>query len=629
MPRAPELQRQVTDAPFPNVRVGVAPTAETYGAGIGDLVSHQAVKWYDLETRYANQTAVFEADRQLAEKQTALEGQLAQFKGKAALGADTQITKQFDEAVQTIEAGLANDQQRAAFRRTHALRRQQLNETTQKYVRQEYSTFQDTETAATIDSAKDRTRRNPESPTVVQSERLRALSAVGAWAARKGLIGDLTPEMVNDPQFQQSYLARGETPPTLADLTDPTKAHQFTSAAYQEKRTQVESGLHREVVEGLLAKDLDQSAKAYAETNRANFTASDLDAVEKGVLEGSTRGESRRHAQEILAQTGLDTPDQRRQALKAVESITNDKVADATRQRIEHEFVVYDQRKKEGYDQAFLTSSKIVEDQGLARPSAGIRDLIPVPLWNSLEPKDQVALELHLARVRKPTEHAHEPKVWYDFETLTTKQLATISKPDLLRTYLNHFDGTHYDRALNEYQAAISAEEKGGEKFIRALTPREEIMNAWVNSGIVDNSVPRAKWTKEDETNYNRFESKAAQALSALPKEAKPEEIQKVLQNLADTQLKQKYTVDPGMFRFNKQVPAIGLPEVMGARSIRIPLSEIPAAEQDTLKGLLRTAEKPVTNDKLERLYAVRKQMLGGMLEKEAAKAAMKAIILE
>jgi hypothetical protein len=150
-----------------------------------------------------------------------------------------------------------------------------------------------------------------------------------------------------------------------------------------------------------------------------------------------------------------------------------------------------------------------------------------------------------------------------------------------------------------------------------------------VNSGIVDNSIPRGKWTKEDETNYNRFESQAARALSALPKDAKPEEIQKVLKGLADAQLKQKYTVDPGIFSRNKQVPAIGMEDIKDARSIRIPLKEIPAPEQDTIKGLLRSGGKPITNDKIERIYALRKLQQGGQMSKEAATAAMKAIILE
>jgi hypothetical protein len=615
MPTAPMAQRQVVDQPFPNIRVGAAPTADTLGGQIGETVAHAGVRFYDLETRAANQTAVFEADRQLADKQTELENKLYATKGKGVLGADTALQKEFDDQVRKIEEGLSNDQQRGAFQRTYLMRKQQLNESMQKHIRTEYGAFQDAETQGTIDSARDRTRRNPDSPTIVPQERQRALSALGAWAARKGLIGEITPEMVNDPQFQQSYLAKGQTPPTLQDLQDPTKPKQFVSEAFKEKRQVVESGLHKEVVDGLLAQDNDQAAKAYAEKNRANFTAADLDLVEKSVEEGSTRGESRRQTQEILAKTGIETPEQRREALKAVDRITNDKVADATRTRLEHQFSVYDQRKREGYDHAFMTSSKIVEDQGLKRPAAGIRDLIPVPLWNSLEPKDQAALELHLARVRKPTEHAHEPKVWYDFETLTTKQLANVSKPDLLRTYLNHFDGTHYDRALNEYQAAISAEEKGGAKFIQALTPREEIMNAWVNSGIVDNSVPRAKWSKADETNYNRFESQAAQALSQLPKDAKPEVIQQVLHGLSDALLKQKYIVDPGLFRFNKEVPAIGLPDVTGARSIRIPLEQISVDRQNELKGALKSAGLPTTQQNIEELEAKSRMKKQGIVK--------------
>ncbi len=119
--------------------------------------------------------------------------------------------------------------------------------------------------------------------------------------------------------------------------------------------------------------------------------------------------------------------------------------------------------------------------------------------------------------------------------------------------------------------------------------------------------------------------------MSALPKDAKPEEVQKVLKGLSDNLLKQKYTVDPGFFSRNKEVPAIGMGEIDTSkqRSVKIPIDQIPADAQNQIKGLLTVAGKPVTTDKLERIYAIQSLHRNGQMEKEAAKAAMKAIILE
>ena len=93
-------------------------------------------------------------------------------------------------------------------------------------------------------------------------------------------------------------------------------------------------------------------------------------------------------------------------------------------------------------------------------------------------------------------------------------------------------------------------------------------------------------------------------ALSKLPKDAQPEQIDKVLSGISDNLLKQKYTVDPGAFRFNKDVPAIGLPDVKEPRSIRIPMKDIPPDRQNALRGALKQAGVPVTEQAIEELEA-------------------------
>lgn len=626
MPTAPMAQRQVVDAPVPNVRVGATPSPDALGGQIGDTVTSGGIRAYDLLTRSANQTAVFEADRQLADKQTDLETQLYATKGKQALGADSAILKQFDDHVQNIESGLTNDQQRGAFQRTYVTRRQQLNDLAQKHIRTEFGLFQDEETKATIESAKDRTRQNPDVPNIVGSERQRALSALGSWAQRKGLIGEITPEMLKDPQFQQEYKARGQTPPTLEELNGAGVSKNYESRAYQEKRRVVMSGLHKDVIDGLLAKDQDQAAKTYAEQNREHFTAGDLDAVEKSIEAGSTRGDSRRTAAQLIGTHGIATPEQRRDVMKAVDGITNDKVADATRQRLEHEFSVFDQRKEQDYTHRYELASKVMEDRAFKQPRAVLEDLVPQPLLQALKANDREALRVHLDRIRRPAENVHDPKVWFKLEGLTNAQLAKVKPDEMMGTYLNHFDAAHYDRALNNWNAARNMVEKKDDKYVSALSDRERIKNGWINAKIAKDP---SKLSDEELIWFNRYETQADQALSHLPKDATPEQKQKIIDGVSDTLLKQRFTVDPGLFRFNKQIPAIGMPDVQDPRSVKIPLEKIPAPEQDTIKGLFKSAGKPHTQDKIERIYALRKLQQTGQLSKEAMMSAAKAIILE
>lgn len=634
MPTAPMNQRQVTDQPFPNVRVGAVPSPEYYGAQVGSTVESAAVRMYDLENRAANQTAVFEADRQLADKQTQLENQLYATKGKQVLGADQMLFDAYDQHVEAVDGTLSNDQQRGAFRHTAALRRQQLNDTAQKYIRQEYGQFQDAETDATLKSTQDRVRNNPDSPLVIKSEMARAQSAVAAWAQRKGFRGEITPEMLQNPTFQQEWRNKGQTPPTLEEMQMPGMSNLYESQAYLEAKSKVQSGLHKSVVDGFLAQDKDQSAKQYFDANKKQFTAGDLDAVEKNVLEGSTRGESRRLVQNLIAQHGMDTPQQQQKVLSAIRALPESqaKVADLAEQRALHQFSVNKEQTAQAYTNQFMAMSAQMDQTWHQNTAKFARDLYPPNVWNTLKPDDQHALELKLGRLRDPNP-PHDPRAWFDFQSLTDDKLAAVKPNDLLGTYLNKFDAAHYDRALTQWNAARDKAMKGEKepKYLSALTPREMIMNGWKESGIVDNSIPRGKWTANDELYFSRFEDQASRALSALPKDAKPEEIQKVIKGLGDSLLKQKYTVDPGFFSRNKQVPAIGMGDVnlKDVRSVRVPVEQIPAEAQDQIKGLITLGGKAISQDKIERIYALQNLHKSGQMEKEAAKAAMKAIILE
>ena len=67
---------------------------------------------YEQEVYQSDRTAVFEADRQAADLQTALEGKLATMQGKNALAAHDAIQKEWTEGVTKIGGTLSNDRQK-------------------------------------------------------------------------------------------------------------------------------------------------------------------------------------------------------------------------------------------------------------------------------------------------------------------------------------------------------------------------------------------------------------------------------------------------------------------------------------------------------------------------------------
>ncbi len=568
MPRVP--QQQVSDAPLPGVRVGGFSTPDSYGAGVGKTLARIGASLYEREVDAADHAAVLEAETQAGAAQLQTLNNLNKYKGKQASLAVDESLSAYDDATSKIRSGLS-DRQRGIFDTRNVHRREAVNRAALSYSNAENDRFQEQNFKANIEQSINLARANAQFPKQVMDE------------------------LINQDRTIREYGAIRGFSPEQTDLA-VTQAHSQTNTA---------------VINALLASGNDIQAKAYYDFRKkaengtsAQFTAEHRDAIERALGEGSTRGEARRTAEALIQKHGLDTLDQRKALLDDIRGIDNDKVADLVRQRVEHEFSTVDQFRKAQADQNFLNASKMI-DETWKTTTLPVRELIPPALWQSMTPAEQHTLELKAERLRAPV-ITHDAEAWFRFKTMPDEALARLTPAKLMGEYLNKFDKEHYDRALNEYNAAINIKAKkdskpSDEKFVSALTTRERIKNAFNLSGVAKD--PK-KLTSEESIWFDRFETAADKALSILPKDASPEQIDKVLSGISDSLLKQKYTVDPGAFRFNKTVPAIGLPDQQEPRSIRVPLKDIPPDRQDALKGALRQAGVPITNQAIEELEA-------------------------
>ena len=595
MPRAPDATQHVQPAPLPNVRVQAAPTADTFGAQIGDTTAQIGLHLFDREVKAANEAAILKADNALANLQTQAEVMITSAKGQQALGIDKLAREAYDKGAAAVQAELSNDTQRGAFEARRDHRWSQTNRFAQFHIQREHASFQDQNTKAGLDSVMDRVRLRAEDPTVVADEMKKAMVIYNDFAVRHGQSGQVTEAMRADPHYVQTYLAQNQAL-TAADMADPTKHTQFVSPAHTHAQVQLQSSMHRQVINGLLAKELDQQAETYLTANKGKFTEADLNAVEKVVLEGSSRGESRRELDRIMDETGgVETSAQRKQALDLAHGLPNAKVADLTEQRIAHRITEYDQLKGQAYTDRFMAASKIIDQTWHQNPKRLIQDLVGAETWLDMKPHDQDALRVKLERLRMNVT-PHEPQIWANFQNLLDADLAKLTENQLLGTYLNHFDPSHYDRALQEWNAARNLASKGVKEpqFISALTNRERIKNKWEDSRL---SANPKKLTTEEEIWYKRFETEADKALSNLPEDAKPEEIDKVLTGLSDRLLKEKVKV-PGSFWgfFNRTVPKIDLLDQYTK------MEDIPTARLEQLKKALEDKKVPVTRANIEEL---------------------------
>ena len=583
MPQVPQYQPQVSPQGAPSVRMGPAASPESYGAGIGDTLQRAGAQLYQQELYHQDRAAVLDAETKANAVQLQIQDQMANLRGKDAAKSVDFALGEFDKAHADIMSGLTSDRQRYYYGQAAARTREALNRSALSHFHRENEAFQENTFQGFMNESLNVARANYQDPMTVAFQRMQREGAIKDRAQRLGYSG--TPQEANELVSANSMIHKEVIGAMLANGQDEAAAQYYAKVKNKEANGYVIGG--ETVKPGM------------------QLTAQDRDVLDKAIEEGTTRGTSRTQASAIVAEHGIDTPQQRRNALKAADAIADPKISDLTRQRIEHQIAVEDKRKSEEYEQNFMGAVNTIEQKAKQFPKALPQDLIGATTWTSLKPEARHALELHAARLRNPGEAPHDPGVWFNFKTMPDNKLAQLTPSQLMSQYLVHFDKEHYDRALNEYNAAINVKEPKGktteEKFLSGLGTRDMIKNAFELSGIAKN--PK-KLTPEEAVWFNLWENEADRIVTKLPKDTPHDKIQKELSALSDRLLKQKFKVDPGTFSFNKTVPAIALPSTEG--TVSVPLDTIPKDQQDLMRGLILDKGGKVSTGKLERIYAVK-----------------------
>ena len=570
MPTAPRAERRVLDAPVPGVRVSAAPTEDTYGGQIGDTVARAAVRMYDLQTRSSDNAAVVEAETKANDEQLRIQQEIRAFRGKEAANAPEYGREQWSKVHEQILGSLANDRQRAMFHSIALQKGEIINRGALAHFNEEDERFQQETFKANIASSINVARANAESPVAVAFEKDLQKQRIDEHAAKYGYTG--TPR-------------------------------------YDEALTTVQSATNTAVIQGLLDKGQDLRAKAYydqiikdekANPGKLQFTAEQRGVVDKALLAGSTSGESRRQAQSLIATHGIETVEQRRNILKAIDNISDVKVADLTRQRVEHAISQFDELKRDDANQTFLRGSQAVEEAFKQNDSRLPRDLISSRDWNKLTPDAQHALEVKFSRLRNP-DKSHDGAIWLKGQLLSNDALAALTPEQITSDYLNHFDDKHADRFIEDVKQARTAQVKAEAKdtSLSPLSLKDQIMNGWIDSRLAKD--PK-KLQGDEVLWYNLYETEANKALRLLPKTAQQADIDATINGVKDRLLKQKVTV-PGFFGM-----MLGGKDVPVAAYLQPKFSDISGVRREELRKALEKTGIPVTDDNIQALEAKSRQ---------------------
>lgn len=598
MPRAPQLQQQVQAQALPGVRLQAAPSPESFGANTGQLAARIGAAVYDQELRAADHAAVMEAETKAGQEQLRIMQGVTQLRGKHAAQAPLYAAQEFDKINAEIASRLNGDRQKGMYESVVRAKRESLDRFALTHFNQENDRFQEDTFKANISQSVDVARANAESPVQVSFEKDLQAQKVRERAIRLGYDGT--------PQEQDEINA----------------THSRTNT---------------EVIKGLVEKGQDLRAKAYYDQlkkgesgNKLEFTAQDRDVVERVLLEGSTRGEAHRQTIKILGEIGMDTPEQRRQALNMADAIGDEKVGELVRQKLEHRFAQEDKRKHEGYQQTFANATKLIDEQWKQVPTASAREMVPAPVWADLSIQDRHILDTYVGQLRDPGKKATDLPTWVKLNSMKDEELANLSRSQML-DYLTKLDNSDGDKLLTRWNGVLNQKDgkPGGEKYEQLFSNKQLLDNAMELTGYFDMTKPRAKWPVEHQQLENRVQKLVDQALSQIPKDAPREKKQQAIQDIVDAQVKAKVKVDKGVFSFEKDRAVGEFEDFKDAASIRVPLKEIPVNDQDTIKGILRQADKKLDTGKIERIYALKQLQKAGKLDRQAVIDQTRKIVQE
>lgn len=598
MPKAPQLTQQVQAQALPGVRLQAAPSPESFGAGFGQLASRVGMAVYEQELRAADHAAVMEAETRAGQEQLRIMQGVTQLRGKHAAQAPLFAAQEFDKINTEIAGSLHNDRQKGMYDSVVRQKRESLDRFALSHFNQENERFQEDTFKANISQSVDVARANADAPVQVAFEKDLQAQKVRERAARLGFDGT--------PQEQAEINA------TL-------------------------SRTNTEVIKGLLENGQDLRASAYYNQlkkgesgNKLEFTAQDRGAVENALLEGSTRGEAHRQTIKILGEIGMDTPEQRRLALNMADAMGNEKVGELVRQKLEHRFAQEDKRKHEGYEQTFGNATKLIDEQWKQSPASSAREMVPAQVWADLSIQDRHTLETYVGQLRDPGKKATDLPTWVTLNAMKDDDLAKLSRSQMLG-YLTKLDNGDGDKLLTRWNGVINAKEgkQKDEKYEQLLSNKQLLDNAMELTGYFDLTKPRSKWPLEHQQLENRVQKLVDQALSQIPKDAPREKKEQAIQAVVDAQVKAKVKVDKGLFSFEKDRAVGEFEDFKDAASIRVPMKEIPSADQDMIKGLLRQADKKLDTGKIERIYALKRLQKAGKIDRQALIDQTRTIIQE
>lgn len=562
MPVVPRATLQTETAPLPGQRLSADAPAAAFGGvqpvDLGGAAGVVKTIWEDNKQK-GDQIAVMDADSQSSKFETDLlynpQTGLLNKRGKDALGITETASAAWEKHVSEIEKGLANDDQRYAFRKMSLQRGDDLNTAVQRHVSGELRTYDETKTKEYVAGEQDAAVINFQDPKRVALSVARQQDALRLFAQRNGL-----PQEWIDTH--------------VADAASKT---------------------HTSIVNRILANGEDQRASEYYGRIKDQIVGADTIAVEKALDEGSTRGEAQRQTDVIIAGS-----QNRAEALAKAKLIKDPKVRDASEQRVNQHYNEVRAIERETQDQLYLTATNIID----GRPGQPARAVVPPNIWTKLDLNQREALERRSEGGNGPNDNSR----WLDFLDLHPIDLGKMTKAEFEAKYWGHFDGPHRERAALQWAAARDAVSKGLYKqpsLVATITFKDRLENTLKTSKLIDNK-PLKNLSKDQQLSYAELETEAAHRIEEYElsklggkRRATGDEMQAII----DEMTAKRVFIDKNWIRSDpEKVASLVTADEKG--KAYVPYDKVPPSSRASIERILKSNGRRITRDIIQRAYA-------------------------
>jgi hypothetical protein len=558
MPTVPYISEpRVNPSPLPGARVSTEAPIEAFGGGAAaqqtpDLSGAQhalgAIAAIEREEQAkADAVVVDQARFQLGEAKLAAKSRLQQLQGTDALTAPEPIAADWKKTVGDIGSGL-NARQRELFQPHVASETLDLDETMQRHVfAQRQALDADTFDANTKLAYQD------------------ALDHAGDdFYVRHSI--DMSAAQTRE--FAQRHGMPAEW--TAAKIADQTSA------------------IHMGVVNVLTAGEQDLTAKAYFDANKGELHGADLIHATAAVEEGSSRAESQRQADSILANTSTLGD-----AVQAARKIQDPRVRELTIQQVREAHAINQQDQREQAENNMVTAGNLIDHFGSVSK-------IPPAMWSQFSPSQKSELESY-ADGKRGGGVQTDWQTYYDLRTLAS---SAATHDEFLKTNLLDYMGRLAPAQLHEMidlQAGLRKGEDAAGSKLQGIQTREQVVTSAIHGiGLGFASSPNAR-KQEGETIAMIRRSVDTQAELEEQRTQKPVSTADV-QRIVDDIVTQHVVSSPGWL-WGTNTSQKRLYELGPNDQLVLTSKDIPLADRRALTSALRGRGLPVTEESLVNAY--------------------------